>query len=113
VTVESKRAYERVLGIVDANTSNTAKGPLLPLLSLKTIANHANLSPEEVRKAITVARRRQELVLIEHDGRQYVVQPELPSLRDAVRTAGASSNPDRDRIARLNRAIAAVKALKS
>jgi len=107
--MDSRRAYQRIVGIVDANTANEEQGPSMSEGSLRTIAGHAGLEGDEITSALEAAIANDALVRFDRDGESRVAPTDVDQLFDVIDAELERDETDQSVIAACNRGIDAAR----
>jgi len=107
--MDSRRAYQRIIGIVDANTATEVQGPSMSEGSLRTIAGHAGLDGDEITSALEAAVANDALVRFERDGESRIAPTDADQLFEVIEVELERDETDKSTIAACNRGIDAAR----
>lgn len=107
--MESKRAYERIVVIVEHNTANEFQGPSMSERALRTIAGHAGLGGQEITSALEAAVGNDALVRFDRDGETRVAPIDEDTLRSIIDFEVGTEPIDTDVVAACNTGISAAR----
>ena len=107
--MDSRRAYHRIIGIVDHNTATEVQGPSMSEGSLRTIAGHAGLDGDEITSALEAAVANDALVRFERDGESRIAPTDVDQLLAVIAAELEREHHESDVIAACNRGIDAAR----